>query len=131
MSEFGSIQTTNNVCISVEPKYIPEESSTKDSFWLFTYQVTISNQGTDTIQLLSRHWIITDANGKEEHVQGPGVVGETPKLREGENFTYSSFCPLSTPFGSMCGRYLFRKEDGSEFHAEIAPFVLASPGSFH
>ena len=131
MSEFGSTQTTNGICIAVEPKYVPEESSIKDSFWLFTYQVTITNTAKDTVQLLSRHWIITDATGKEEQVKGPGVVGETPILKENGHFRYSSFCPLSTSFGTMCGSYLFQKEDGTQFEAEIAPFILAVPGCFH
>ena len=94
MSELGSIHTTEQIQIVVEPQYLPEESQPADSFWVFTYEVVVTNMGKKTVQLLSRHWIITDANGKQDHVRGPGVVGKTPLLKEGESFSYTSFCPL-------------------------------------
>ena len=85
MSELGSIQTTENIQIDVEPQNLSEESRPADSFWVFTYEVVVTNMGPKTVQLLSRHWIITDADGKEEHVRGPGVVGKTPILKEGDS----------------------------------------------
>ena len=131
MSELGSIQTTENIQIAVEPQYLPEESQPADSFWVFTYEVVVTNIGPQTVQLLSRHWIITDADGKEEHVRGPGVVGKTPILQEGESFSYTSFCPLPTQLGTMHGTYQFRREDGSVFDATIAPFVLSTSNSLN
>ena len=131
MSELGSIQTTENIQIAVEPQYLPEESEPADSFWVFTYDVVVTNMGPKTVQLLSRHWIITDADGKEEHVRGPGVVGKTPILREGDSFSYTSFCPLPTQLGTMHGTYQFRREDGSVFDATIAPFVLSTSHSLN
>ena len=131
MSELGSIQTTENIQIAVEPQYLPEESQPADSFWVFTYEVVVTNIGPQTVQLLSRHWIITDADGKEEHVRGPGVVGKTPILQEGESFSYTSFCPLPTQLGTMHGTYQFRREDGSVFDATIAPFVLSTTKSLN
>lgn len=131
MTTLGSAQNTEGIQIRVEPQYVPSESRPGQSYWLFTYEVTISNDESDTAQLLSRHWIITDANGIEEHVQGPGVVGETPTLKTGQSFSYTSFCPLSTSMGTMHGSFRFRRSDGTEFDAQIAPFVLAVPGTLN
>ena len=131
MSELGSIQTTENIQIAVEPQYLSEESHPADSFWVFTYEVVVTNMGPETVQLLSRHWIITDADGREEHVRGPGVVGKTPILKEGDSFSYTSFCPLPTQLGTMHGTYQFRREDGSVFDATIAPFVLSTSDSLN
>lgn len=131
MSELGSIQTTENIQIAVEPQYLSEESQPADLFWVFTYEVVVTNMGPETVQLLSRHWIITDADGKEEHVRGPGVVGKTPILKEGDSFSYTSFCPLPTQLGTMHGTYQFRREDGSVFDATIAPFVLSTSDSLN
>jgi ApaG protein len=91
---------------------------------VFQYTVRITNQGTDTVQLLSRHWIITDAVDHIEEVQGPGVIGEKPVLAPGESFKYSSWCPLKTPVGMMHGTYQMVRMDGSQFDIEIAPFAL-------
>ena len=131
MSELGSIQTTEQIQIVVEPQYLPEESQPADSFWVFTYEVTVTNMGEETVQLLSRHWVITDANGNQEHVRGPGVVGKTPILQEGDYFSYTSFCPLPTQMGTMHGTYQFRKENGDVFDAAIAPFVLSTSTSLN
>ena len=87
----------------------------------------ISNEGSGAAQLLSRHWVITDGDGDEHHVRGPGVVGEQPRLKAGESFEYTSFCPLTTQIGSMHGTYRMVRDDGSTFDAEIAPFALALP----
>ena len=131
MSELGSSYTTEGIHIVVEPQYLSQESQPKDSFWVFTYEVVVTNTSAMTVQLLSRHWIITDANGKQEHVRGPGVVGKSPVLKKGDSFTYTSFCPLPTQMGTMHGTYQFRKEDGDVFDAKIAPFVLSTSDSLN
>lgn len=120
--------TTRGVQVSVESDYLAGESSPEDNHYLFTYHITISNLGTQTVQLLSRHWVITNAEGKTEEVKGPGVVGAQPVLRPGESFSYSSFCPLATPVGTMHGTYQMTvAETGETFNAVIAPFSLAVP----
>jgi ApaG protein len=119
--------TTRGVRIQVQSVYDEERSSPEDSYYFFAYQVRISNQGDETVQLVSREWIITDGNGETQRVQGPGVVGEQPVLSAGEEFEYMSFCPLPTPVGSMHGSYRMVLEDGDSFEAEIAPFSLAMP----
>jgi ApaG protein len=119
--------TTRGVRVEVRCSYLPERSSPRDSHYFFTYRIRISNLGEETVQLVSRHWIITDASGRVEEVQGPGVVGEQPVLEPGESFEYSSFCPLPTPIGSMHGTYQMVTSRGKSFDAEIAPFSLAVP----
>ncbi|MAA77812.1 MAG: Co2+/Mg2+ efflux protein ApaG [Deltaproteobacteria bacterium] len=131
MSELGSIHTTENIQIIVEPQYLPEESQPVDSFWVFTYEVVMTNMGQEPVQLLSRHWVITDANGNQENVRGPGVVGKQPILQEGDSFSYTSFCPLPTQMGTMHGTYQFRRDDGEVFDAKIAPFVLSTSTSLN
>ena len=131
MTNHGSEQTTNGIRISVEPEFVPQKSNPLDSEWLFIYHVIIQNHGEETVQLLARHWIITDGDGNEEHVKGAGVVGETPVLKKGQQFEYTSFCPLQTPMGSMHGSYHFRSETGEEFDAAIAPFLLIEPGTLN
>jgi len=98
---------------------------------MFAYTIRITNEGDTRVQLVSRHWIITDANGREEEVRGAGVVGEQPVLRPGESFEYTSGCPLPTAFGSMRGTYQMITGEGEGFHAEIAPFALADPHAVH
>jgi len=122
---------TEGVCVEVKPAFHPERSSPVERYWFFTYTIRITNRGDCTVQLLSRHWVITDATGHVEHVRGPGVVGETPVLRPGEAFTYTSACPLPTSLGSMEGTYEMEREDGSRFDAQIAPFVLADPAELN
>ena len=119
--------TTRGVRVEVQSAYVPERSSPGDSHYFFTYRIRISNRGEETVQLLSRHWIITDGEGNVEHVRGPGVVGEQPVLMPGESFEYTSFCPLATPIGSMHGTYQMVTAGGGRFDAEIAPFSLAVP----
>jgi ApaG protein len=119
--------TTRGVRVQVRSSYLPERSSPRDAHYFFTYRIRISNLGEETVQLVSRHWIITDGDGHVEEVQGPGVVGEQPVLEPGESFEYSSFCPLQTPIGSMQGTYQMVTSGGSQFDAEIAPFSLAVP----
>jgi ApaG protein len=119
--------TTRGVRVQVQSSYVPDRSSPSESHYFFAYRVRISNVGEETVQLVSRHWVITDGDGHVEHVQGPGVVGEQPVLEPGESFEYTSFCPLRTAIGSMHGTYQMVAAGGSRFDAEIAPFSLAVP----
>jgi ApaG protein len=115
---------TNNIRVEVIARYSPENSRPLQDQWLFEYTVRITNQGPETVQLLSRHWIITDAQDHTDEVKGPGVVGEQPVLAPGESFKYSSWCPLKTPIGTMRGTYQMIRVGGSQFDIEIAPFGL-------
>ena len=99
--------------------------------WFFLYTITITNEGTETAQLLTRHWLITDGTGHVEDVRGPGVVGKQPTLAPGESFTYTSGCPLPTPFGVMEGTYQMITSNGDEFEVKIAPFTLSEPYTVH
>jgi len=119
--------TTRGIRVEVRTSYVPDRSSPADSQYFFAYRIRISNLGEETVQLLSRHWIISDGEGNTEHVRGPGVVGEQPVLEPGGAFEYTSFCPLRTPIGSMHGSYRMVTAGGSAFDAEIAPFSLAVP----
>lgn len=118
---------TNNIRVEVMARYSAENS--RPDAWVFQYTVRITNQGSDTVQLVSRHWIITDALENTEEVQGPGVVGEQPVLAPGEAFKYSSWCPLKTPTGTMHGSYQMVRPDGTQFDIAIAPFALKAPYS--
>jgi ApaG protein len=139
MSEFkgqplhasASEAVTNNVRVEVESQYAAERSQPFQNEWFFHYTVRISNEGDDTVQLLSRHWIITDATGHVEEVRGPGVVGEQPVLAPGEAFQYTSGCLLKTSTGVMRGTYQMVSEDGGHFDVEIAPFALHEPYVVH
>jgi ApaG protein len=99
--------------------------------YFFAYRITITNVGDAPARLMSRHWIITDGSGRVEHVKGPGVVGEQPRLEPGAGFQYTSFCPLPTPVGTMEGSYQMVRDDGREFDAQIAPFTLAAPNALN
>ncbi len=121
--------TTLGIRVQVQPTYLPERSSPESGLFLFAYRIRVTNQGDRTAQLLRRHWIITDGNGHVEEVEGEGVVGETPALRPGASFEYTSFCPLQTPFGTMHGTYLMRAEDGTQFDVEIGQFSLIAPSA--
>jgi ApaG protein len=123
--------TTRGIRVEVRTAYVPERSSPADSQYFFAYRIRISNLGDETVQLLSRHWMISDGEGNTEHVRGPGVVGEQPVLEPGEAFEYTSFCPLRTPIGSMQGTYQMVTAGGSAFEAEIAPFSLAVPNALN
>lgn len=118
---------TRGIRVRVQSTYVPERSSPREARYFFAYRVQIANTGTQAAQLVSRHWVITDGEGRVEHVRGPGVVGEQPLLQPGESFEYTSFCPLATPIGSMHGSYQMVAADGSRFDAEIVPFTLAVP----
>lgn len=120
--------TTRGIRIQVESFYVEERSEPGAEYFFFAYHVRIANTGSETAQLISREWIITDSNGNEERVVGPGVVGEQPVLRPGEAFEYTSFCPLRTSMGSMHGSYQMVTAGGDRFDAVIEPFTLAVPG---
>lgn len=122
---------TNNVRVEVESQYAPERSQPFQSHWCFHYTVRISNEGDETVQLLSRHWIITDGGGHVDEVRGPGVVGEQPVLAPGESFEYTSGCDLKTSTGTMHGTYQMVTDDGTHFDVEIAPFALSEPYTVH
>lgn len=118
---------TRGVRVRVEPQYIEDQSSPEESYFFWSYTVQISNEGPAPVQLRSRVWRITNAIGQTEEVRGPGVVGAQPVLPAGESFTYTSFCPLRTPFGTMHGEYQMIDEHGGTFDAAIAPFALSTP----
>jgi ApaG protein len=122
---------TNNVRVEVESQYASEHSQPFQNHWFFHYTVRITNEGDDTVQLISRHWIITDATGHTEEKKGPGVVGAQPVLAPGESFQYSSGCSLKTSNGLMHGTYQMVTEDGEHFDVEIAPFSLQEPYTIH
>jgi ApaG protein len=128
---FTSEAVTRGVRVRVRSEYAPERSQPSKNQWFFLYTITISNEGPDTVQLLTRHWIITDATGHVEEVRGPGVVGQQPILRPGESFEYTSGCPLTTPFGTMEGTYQMVTDAGERFDAAIAPFTLSEPYTVH
>jgi len=120
--------TTRGVRILVRPRFIPEQSDPDNGQWLFAYHITIHNQGEQTVQLISRHWVITNGEGKVEEVRGPGVVGYQPVLKPGEEFEYTSGCPLTTPVGTMHGEFnMIVQGSGEKFDAKIEPFRLAVP----
>ena len=119
---------TEGIRVRVSARYSPDHSQPSQRRWLFTYTVRIDNEGDDTVQLISRRWLITDAKGRVEEVEGPGVVGVQPTLPPGETFEYTSFCPLPTAFGTMEGAYqMVRTDSGDTFEATIAPFALSTP----
>ncbi|MDE0029284.1 MAG: Co2+/Mg2+ efflux protein ApaG [Deltaproteobacteria bacterium] len=127
----SSKAVTRGVRIEVSTEYDPARSFPEHNRWFYLYTVEISNDGSETVQLVSRHWIITDASGHVEEVKGPGVVGESPVLEEGESFQYTSGCPLTTPYGTMHGTYQMVTADGDRFDAQIAEFLLGEPRSLH
>ena len=122
---------TDGVRVEVMSQHSPENSHPEQGEWVFRYTVRITNQGTETVQLLSRHWTITDGTGEVREVKGPGVVGEQPVLAPGESFKYSSWCPLKTPVGSMSGTYQMRRASGGHFDAEVATFALKARYTVH
>ena len=126
-----SVTTTRGIKIQVKSAYLPERSSPRESSYLFMYNVRISNVGSETAQLVSREWIITNAEGEVERVKGPGVVGEQPVLPPGGSFEYTSYCPLKTAVGSMQGSYQMVTAEGEQFDALISPFTLAVPNALN
>jgi ApaG protein len=118
---------THDIQVTVLPEFLADQSDPGESRFVWSYTIEIANLGSVTAQLISRHWIITDANGQREEVRGPGVVGEQPILRPGDAFRYTSGCPLTTPSGIMVGSYRMVDENGRAFEIEIPPFSLDSP----
>ncbi len=117
--------------VTAQPRYVAEQSDPHANQYLFAYTITVANTGETTAKLVSRHWVITDAEGHVEEVRGEGVVGEQPVLRPGEAFRYTSGCPLTTPVGSMRGSYQCVADDGTRFDAPIPEFILAMPRVLH
>lgn len=118
---------TRGIRVRVTPQYLEEESSPEKDRFFWAYTIDISNEGSETVQLRSRHWRITDADGKTEEVRGPGVVGQTPVLTPGNSFRYTSGCPLDTPSGIMVGTYQMTTEAGELFNVAIPAFSLDCP----
>jgi ApaG protein len=121
-------QASHKIRIDVTTSYIEDQSKPDEGRFVFSYTITILNEGTIAAKLMTRHWIITDANGKVQEVRGEGVVGEQPLLKPGQGFRYSSGAVLETPVGTMHGSYQMVADGGAEFEAPIAPFRLAKPG---
>ncbi len=117
--------------IKVKTQYVEEQSDPDDSRYVFAYTITIKNDGHLPAKLVSRHWVITDANGETLEVKGQGVVGEQPYLKPGEEFEYTSGTVLATPVGSMEGTYHMKGDDGAHFDASIPAFSLVEPGQLH
>ncbi len=120
-----------DIRVQVSTDYVDDQSRPESGRYVFAYTITIANNGDVPVRLLSRHWVITDANGKVQEVSGDGVVGEQPHLNPGEKFRYSSGAVLETPVGAMQGLYRMEADNGVEFDAPIAPFTLAVPGVLH
>jgi ApaG protein len=123
--------TTRSIRIQVQSEFLPERSSPRDGSYLFQYHVRISNLGSEVVQLISREWIITNADGEVERVRGLGVVGEQPMLPPGGSFEYTSFSDLKTAVGSMQGTYQMVTTGGERFDATITPFTLAMPNALN
>lgn len=126
-----SSATTDGIRVTVKAVYVPEQSSPRMRRYVFAYTVKIANEGATPAQLRSRHWVITDGDGKVEEVRGPGVVGQQPTIEPGDEFEYTSGCVLATPRGEMRGTYQMHRPDGSAFDAAIAPFALTLPFSLN
>jgi ApaG protein len=121
----------HKIRVDVDTSYLADQSDPKDKRYVFSYTITIRNEGSVPARLLTRHWIITDSNGKVQEVRGEGVVGEQPYLKPGQGFRYSSGAVLETPVGAMQGSYQMVSDDGDHFDAPIAAFRLAMPGLLH
>ncbi|MCK5828685.1 MAG: Co2+/Mg2+ efflux protein ApaG [Methylococcales bacterium] len=121
----------NNIIVEAKPQYIESQSSPKDERYVFSYTITITNAGVIPAKLLSRHWLITDSNGKVQEIIGDGVIGEQPYLKSGESFRYSSGAMIETPIGVMQGKYLMISDSGDNFKASIPKFTLSIPRIIH
>jgi ApaG protein len=124
-------RASHSIRVEVETSYLDEQSDPREHRYVFAYTITIRNDGASPARLLTRHWVITDANGKVQEVRGDGVVGEQPYLKPGQGFRYSSGAVIETPVGAMQGSYQMVADDGAAFDAPIAPFRLAIPGVLH
>lgn len=119
------------VRVKVSTRYIPDHSAPDEQRFVFAYDIIVRNEGSEPVQLLTRHWIITDGDGKTQEVRGEGVVGEQPVIPPGTEYRYTSGTLLNTEVGSMQGSFGMQTEDGVEFTAPIRPFTLAQPGALH
>ena len=128
-SDMSSVR--HRISIDVETTYLDDQSEPREQRYVFAYTITIRNEGEVPAKLLTRHWIITDANGRVQEVRGDGVVGEQPYLKPGQGFRYSSGAVLETPVGTMQGSYQMIADDGAQFDAPIPAFRLAMPGMLH
>jgi ApaG protein len=126
-----SDRATRGIRVRVESRFVEARSNLAEGQWFFAYTITIANESELTVQLISRHWVITDANGVVREIRGPGVVGKQPILEPGDSFEYTSFCPLTTSFGTMHGSYQMAARGSESFDAEIAPFALGEPYSIN
>lgn len=126
-----SAHKPRQISVSALAEYVGDQSEPEAGRYVFAYTIRIRNTGSETVQLISRHWIITDSEGQIQEVRGVGVVGEQPRLPPGESFEYTSGCAIRTPVGTMRGSYQMETEDGTHFDADIPEFVLAAPGTLH
>ena len=124
-------EITQGIEVQVAPEYVASESSLEESRFVFSYHITITNKGETEVQLMSRHWIITDGAGVVQEVKGPGVVGEQPMLKPGEKYDYSSFCPLKTPTGNMRGSFQMVNHLGAQFDVKVPLFFLRDTRALH
>ena len=123
--------SSHPIHVSVIPQFLPEHSQPENDQYSFAYHITITNNGDQTVTLLSRHWIIIDGNNNQQEVQGLGVIGQQPAIAPGESYSYTSGVPLETPIGTMEGSYHMINEDGEAMEIPIPQFVLAAPGMLH
>src|SRR5262245_53171565 len=119
-----SDMVTEGIRIQAAAQFLPQESDASTRRFVFAYKITMTNVGQRKARLLARHWIIVDSEGRREDVRGPGVVGEYPALAHGENYSYVSYCPLKTSWGTMEGSYTFERDDGSRFQVSVGRFFL-------
>ncbi|MEP2234390.1 MAG: Co2+/Mg2+ efflux protein ApaG [Alteripontixanthobacter sp.] len=126
---FQHAAVTEGITVRVAVNFLPEQSRPDANKWFWVYHIRIENDSAEAVQLMTRHWRITDARGMVNHVDGEGVVGEQPRLEPGQTHDYVSGCPLSTPHGTMEGFYTFHREDGSQMEIRIPFFPLAAPAT--
>ena len=121
----------NRIIVEVKSEYIPDQSNPVEEIYFFSYNIKIINNSNQTAKLLSRYWHITDGLGNSEDIHGPGVVGKTPKIKPGESFSYTSYCPIKTPIGSMKGSFRMVNQDKYEFEVEVKKFKLIAHQIFN
>lgn len=131
MNQTMSDRSHYQITVEAVSQFVPDQSKPDDNHFVFAYTITVRNEGAVAAQLLSRHWVITDANGKVREVTGEGVVGEQPHVNPGEGFQYTSGAVLETSVGTMRGTYRMLADDGREFEAEIPEFTLSIPRTLH
>ena len=122
--------TSHNICVNVTPQFLEDASSPELGRYIWSYTILIQNKGCEAVQLCSRYWQITDAQGRVQEVRGPGVVGEQPTIEPGGSYSYTSNCPLNAPSGIMIGAYQMRSESGATFEISVPAFSLDSPDAY-